>query len=127
MESTLFLAQLWGPVLVAVGLGFFFSRSYYVRVYRDLEKGAFAVLFFGMFAIGLGTAQILMHNAWDTLPEVLISLLGWGVLVKGIICTTFPRLADRSADWALNVKVVPAAGAVALLLGAYLSWIGYFA
>jgi hypothetical protein len=56
-----------------------------------------------------------------------VSLLGWALLIKGVICTAFPSLADRGGDWALDARIVPAAGAVALVLGAYLSWIGYFA
>jgi hypothetical protein len=127
MALTLFLAQIWGPILVAVGLGFFFSRSYYVKVYRDLEKDPFAVLFFGMFAMAAAIVQLHLHNIWDTLPQIVVSALGWGLLLKGVICTTFPRLADRGGNRALDAKVVPAAGSFALLIGAYLSWIAYFA
>jgi len=127
MDITTFLAQVWGPVLVAVGLGFFVSRAYYVKIYRDLEKETFAVLFFGMFAMAAGIIQLLAHNAWGTLPQVVVSLLGWGLLIKGIICTTFPKLADMGADWTLDAKIVPTAGGIALLIGAYLSWVGYFA
>lgn len=125
METTTFLAQLWGPVLVAVGLGFFFSRKYYLTIYRDLEKETFGVLFFGMSAIAAGIAHVLAHNTWGNFPEGLVSFLGWALLIKGIVCTTFPVLADRGGEWALNAKIVPAAGGVALLLGAYLSWVGY--
>lgn len=127
MDITTYLASLWGPVLVAVGLGFFLSRSYYVRVYRDLEKAPFAVLFFGMFAMAAGIAQVLAHNVWDNVPQVLVSLLGWGLLLKGVICVVLPKLADRGGDWALDTRIVPAAGGIAFLLGAYLTWISYFA
>jgi hypothetical protein len=126
MDTTVFLAQLWGPAMIAVGFGFFFSRAYYRKLYRDLEKAPFAVLFFGMSAIVAGIAQIRLHDSWDTLPQILISLLGWLLLIKGVICTTFPGLADRGADWALDAAIVPLAGGLLILLGGYLSWIGYF-
>ncbi|MCC7500274.1 hypothetical protein IT396_00500 [Candidatus Nomurabacteria bacterium] len=125
MDLTTMLAQVWGPILVAVGLGFFFSTKYYVKIYRDLEKESFAVLFFGMFAMAIGIVHVLAHNIWGTSSQILVSFLGWGVLLKGIICVTFPALADRGGDWALSARVVPAAGGVALLLGAYLTYIGY--
>lgn len=129
MDTTTFLAAIWGPVMIAVGLGFFFSKKYYVTIYRDLEKEFFAVLFFGMFAMAAGIAHILAHNVWDTLPQIVVTLFGWGLLIKGVICVTFPGIADRGGNWALNAKIVPAAGAgaVAVLLGAYLSWIAYLA
>lgn len=122
----MFLAQVWGPILVAVGLGFFFSKNYYVRIYRDLEKESFAVLFFGMFAMAAGIAHIMVHNIWGNFSQMLVSFLGWGLLIKGIVCVTFPKLADRGGDWALSAKLVPAIGGLVLLLGAYLCWIGYF-
>ena len=43
METTLFLAKLWGPAILAVGIGVFFSRSYYIKIYRDLEKSVSVV------------------------------------------------------------------------------------
>lgn len=113
--------------MVAVGLGFFFSWKYYVKVYRDLENSFFAVLFFGMFAMAAGIAHILAHNVWGNLSQAVVSFLGWALLAKGIVCVVFPGVADRGGDWALGAKIVPAAGTAALILGAYLSWIGYFA
>jgi len=124
--TTVYIAQVWGPVLLAVGLGFFVSRKYYERIYRDLEKAPFAVLFFGMFAMAAGIVHILAHNAWDTFPQIVVSLIGWGLLLKGLVCTIAPGMADRSGDWVLSAKLVPTAGIGALVLGAYLSYIGYF-
>lgn len=127
MDTTIFLAQVWGPVLVAVGLGFFISRSYYVKIYRDLEKAPLAVLFFGMFAMAAGVMHLLVHNTWGSPQQIVVSFLGWGLLLKGAVCTVVPKWADRGGDWALDAKVVPAAGGLALILGVYLSWVGYFA
>jgi hypothetical protein len=95
-------------------------------VSRDMEKAPFAVLFFGMAAISAGVAQVLAHNAWDTLPEVIVSLLGWGLLLKGLVCTVAPGIADRGGDIVVESKLMPAAGASVLIIGAYLSWLGYF-
>ncbi len=127
MELTTFLAQLWGPILIAVGLGFFVSRPYYIRIYKDIEQAPFAVLFFGMAAMAAGLAQLLSHNAWDSLPEILVTLLGWGLLLKGVICVVSPSLADRGGDFALAARIVPAAGGLAFLIGAYLTWFAYLA
>lgn len=127
MTITTLLAAIWGPILLAVGLGFFVSTKYYLSIYRDMEKQIFAVFFFGLFAMATGILHIFIHNVWGSVSEIVVSLLGWGLLVKGIICVAFPGLADRSGDWVLGIKLVPAAGALAFILGAYLSWIGYFA
>jgi hypothetical protein len=126
MYITPLFTQLWGPILVAIGLGFFFSRKYYVTIYRDLEKESFAVFFFGIFAMMLGMIHVAMHNFWGSLVEVIVSILGWGLLVKGVICVTFPGVAERGGDWAIKTGLFRAAGVITLILGIYLSWFGYF-
>jgi len=125
METTLFLAQIWGPVTLAVGLGILVSANYYVKIYRDLEKEKFATLVFGMMALAAGSAHIVVHNTWNTLPEIVISLLGWGLFAKGAVLTIAPKLADKAGDWTVKSKLVPAAGGFAVLLGVYLCWLGY--
>jgi len=125
METTLFLAQIWGPVTLAVGIGIFVSRDYYIKIYRDLEKEKFAALVFGMIALAAGAAHIGAHNTWGTLPEIIISLLGWGLFAKGAVLTIAPKLADKAGDWTVKSKLVPSAGGFAVVMGLYLCWLGY--
>lgn len=127
MDITTLLAQIWGPIILAVGLGVFTSRAYYVKIYRDLEKETLAVLCFGMFGMALGIIHINIHNAWETFSQGLVSFLGWALLLKSTVFIVAPRVVDRSGDWAASAKLVPLAGLLALLCGSYLSWLGYIA
>ena len=127
MQTTIFLAQIWGPVILAVGIGVFTSRSYYLRIYRDLEKETLAVLCFGMFGMALGIVQISVHNVWGSFAQGVISFLGWALLIKATLFIVAPRLVDKSGEWAANLKLVPVSGTLMLLFGAYLTWLGYLA
>ena|SRR3989344_1965484 len=127
METTLFLAKLWGPAILAVGIGVFFSRSYYIKIYRDLEKDALAVLLFGMVAMTAGVAHILAHNVWGSFMECLISFLGWGLFVKGALFVIAPNVVDRAGNFWVNKKLIPVAGLLTLVAGIYLVWFGYLA
>lgn len=127
MDVTLFLAQIWGPVLLAVAIGIFGSRSYYLKIYRELEKDALAVLTFGMIGMSAGIAQVSFHNVWETFPQVVVSFLGWGTLIKGALFVIAPSFMDRAGDGWANLKMIPVAGMLALLVGGYLSWFAYFA
>src|SRR3989344_2352791 len=127
MDTTIFLAKLWGPAILAVGLGIFISRNYYIKIYRDLEKDALAVLLFGMVVMTAGVAHILAHNVWGSFMEGLISFLGWSLLVKGTLFVVAPRLVDKSGDYLANKKLIPIAGLLTLVAGIYLVWFGYFA
>ena len=127
METTLFLAKLWGPAILAVGIGVFVSRSYYIKIYRDLEKDALAVLLFGMVAMTAGVAHILSHNIWDSFLSSLISFLGWALLAKGALFVIAPRLVDKAGDFWVNKNLIPLAGILTLIAGIYLTWVAYFA
>jgi len=127
MDLTTVLAQLWGPVIFAVAIGVFVSRTYYIKIYRELEKDALAVLLFGMVAMTAGIAHVLVHNIWGTFPQIIVSLLGWGLLIKGVLFIVAPGLVDRAGDGWANLKLIPIAGGLMLLVGAYLSWIAYLA
>ncbi len=125
MQTTIFLAQIWGPILLALGFGFFISREFYIKIYRDLEKERFAALIFGMTSMAAGLIQVNMHNEWDNLLESVVSLLGWGLLLKGMAFLIVPQFADRMGDWAINSKLLPFIGAFLLIAGVSLFWIGY--
>jgi hypothetical protein len=125
METTIFLAKLWGPAILAVGLGVFVSRNYYIRIYRDLEKDALSVLIFGMIAMTAGIAHILFHNVWGTFLEGLISFLGWGLFAKGTLFIIVPNFVNRAGDFWVNKNLIPLAGTLTLIAGAYLCWMGF--
>src|SRR3989344_5417483 len=127
MDITIFLAQLWGPVISAVAIGVFVSRTYYIKIYRELEKDALAVLLFGMVGMVVGIAHVLAHNVWGTFPQILVTLLGWSLLIKGTLFVVAPGFVDRAGDKWVSLKLIPLAGGLMLLAGAYLSWVGYFA
>jgi len=127
MDTTMFLAQLWGPVMLAMGIGFFVSREYYVKIYRDIEKAPFAALLFGMAGMAAGIAHVLAHNVWEGMPQILITLFGWALLLKGASFTIWPRIADKAGDWAVDSKLVPVVGVVLIAVGAYITWFAYLA
>lgn len=126
--TTIFLAGLWGPVLLALGVGLFVSRDHYLRVYRELERESFAVMLFGLVGIAAGVAHVMAHNLWTTWPEVIVSLLGWGLLIKAAVFAIIPRWADMKGDWfAANETMINVASAVLIVLGGYLTWVAFLA
>lgn len=127
MESTVFLAQLWAPTLLALGLGMLVSPAYYKRVYRDIEKETLALVTLALLLIPVGVAHIMAHNSYDTLAAGIISLLGWGTFLKGVVMAVAPKYVDRKGDWAVRAKIVPGAGIVLVILGSYLGFVGYLA
>lgn len=125
-EITTFLAQLWGPVFLILGMSMVLNRSFYVTAYRRLETENLTLIVVSLLTITAGIAQITYHNVWNTLPEIIISVLGWALLIKGAALALFPRVADRWGDSVANSKLLHMVGGAAGVLGLYLTVLGYF-
>lgn len=124
---TIFIAKFAGPIILAVGVGVFFSRNYYVKVYRNLEQETLAVLMGGISILAGGIAIVLYHNKWDSLVAGIVSFIGWASIAKGIILISFPKTVDKFGDMVANSKLFPFVGTLATLCGAYLSYVAYLA
>ncbi len=127
MDTTIFLAQVWGPTILAVAVGIFVSRAYYLKIYRDLEQNSLSVLVFGMIAMVAGIVQVLAHNVWETFPQIVVSFLGWALLLKGLLFLVAPGFVDRAGDKWVSLKMIPLAGIISLVIGVYLTWFGFIA
>lgn len=125
--ETIFLAGLWGPALLAFGLGALISRDHYEKLYRHIGQEHLGMLIVGLAGIIIGIAHVMAHNVWVTPVEMIISLLGWLLLLKGAVMTIVPRIAIDKSNWfAGNSSLLTGAGLITLVAGAYLSWVAYF-
>lgn len=126
MELTFFLARVWGIIAVTIGLGIFINRNFYSKLYRDFGSEPLAILTFSIIGIILGFIHISIHNVWGNFSQVIISLFGWGLLIKGVAFATVPKLVERSSNFIARAKVLPWSGVLIIIIGVYLSWIGFF-
>jgi hypothetical protein len=72
-----------------------------------------------------GLAIIQNHNVWCYRWPVLITLIGWGNLVLGLLRMACPELMLKQVR-RIGVEVVKVLGALMSLLGGFLTFKGYF-
>ena len=80
----------------------------------------------GAFALLGGIAVVAFHQRWHGAPAVIVSVVGWLLVARGLFLLAFPdtaasaaqRLVDMPAIW-LPAYVVMA------VLGLYLTFVGY--
>ncbi|HWU24494.1 MAG TPA: hypothetical protein VN086_01945 [Candidatus Paceibacterota bacterium] len=125
-STTALVASIAGPAFVLIGIGFFVSREHYKNVYQNLQRETLAVFITAMVVFATGIATIKAGNAWDTLPNIIVNLLGWGMILKGISLTVMPSFAERMAARVANSGLFAIVGIVLLILGLYLSAVVYF-
>ena len=91
METSIFIAKILGLVYIAVGLGMFFSSSYYRKMLEGITKCAGFMYLGGIMALVVGFLIVTYHNVWVGSWVVLITIIGWIALLKGLLLLIFPE------------------------------------
>lgn len=126
MMLTYLLARVFGAYLIIAGVAMLARKKFALSVLGGYVDDKFGQIVFSFFAIILGLFIVNVHSVWTSLPASLVTLLGWGLFLKG----AFVMLAPDS----LNAKLVKMVskrsyvmtdGVVALVLGAYLAAAGF--
>ena len=99
METLNYVASIWGFALIVIPLALLINPKHLERVIMQLENDSNLFLW-GIVAFVLGSAMVLNYNAWDSNWTVIITILGWLSLLKGLFLLFFPNLIKR---WALKI------------------------
>jgi len=123
MEVSLFLAKFWGWYLIIFFIILSFNPKRIKQIFEFLKDQKFAVLA-SFLAIIVGLINILLHNIWEANWTIIVTLLGWAALLKGVIMFIFPQKAVKSIEF-INIKLVQAVYIFFFMCGLYLLNMGY--
>ncbi|MBU1923460.1 MAG: hypothetical protein KJ710_04285, partial [Candidatus Omnitrophica bacterium] len=91
METSIFIARIFGLCYLILGAGFVLNRKALGQVIDDFCKNAALFFYGGLFTLVIGIVIILTHNVWVANWTVIITILGWLALIKGIWIIVFPN------------------------------------
>lgn len=124
MILSLFLAQLLGIFLTVTCASALFNHKLVSRLIKELSENYTLIIFSGFVSLLVGLLLVLLHNVWTYDWRVLITLIGWLAVVKGIARLFFPdKVLKIAARVSLNFYLIICA--VFLLIGVYLTYIGF--
>lgn len=120
IDITTFFAKLWGAFFVVFGCLFFVTRQL-GRTIEMTEDKAF-VISTGYITFLMGLVTVLLHNIWVWDWPVIITILGWSTLMKGIAKIGWPEKIHQQAQRFKKGQGLSAA--FLLALGSWLLWMG---
>ncbi|MBU1924127.1 MAG: hypothetical protein KJ710_07740, partial [Candidatus Omnitrophica bacterium] len=104
------------------------NRKAFQQVMEDFFKNAALLFFSGLFALVIGVVIILTHNVWVANWTVIITIIGWLALIKGIWIIVFPNTVPKFIQaYKKNENLLMVNPVVMLILGAVLTFFGFFA
>jgi hypothetical protein len=130
MTTSRYIAQLMGPVLLVIAIGMSIGLMMEGPGYSSLMKEFIAnraVIFLtGILALLAGVAIVNAHNLWVQDWRVIVTILGWLLVLRGIMLLVFPLTVQVFGDRiAASETGVVAGAAVTFVLGAILCVMGY--
>jgi hypothetical protein len=130
MTTSRYLARLMGPVMLTIGVGMVFGMLLEGDAYSSLMKEFIAsrALIFITGALGLiaGLAIVNAHNLWVPDWRVIVTILGWLAILRGIMNLVFPVTVQTLGDRMIASHAgVLAGAAVTIVIGVILSVMGY--
>jgi len=129
MTTSKIIAALLGPTLVATALMVLVNLEAMRALIAEISQSPTIIVLAGYAAFVPGLAIVYFHNRWAAGWPTLITLFGWLSVIIGLVRIVFPTqlagVMSRAAHAPAMHLVLPAIGAVFLLVGGVLSYKAY--
>lgn len=128
MSSSIFIARLIGPIFLVAPLAFVLRLDRFRAVATEFAESK-ALLYLGGF-LGLlaGLALVLTHNVWSADWRIIITLVGWISIGRGLGAMLWPdKVAVLARTVVARTELIYAAAGLYLVIGLVLCYFGYVA
>lgn len=115
-----------GPFLVFICLTAVARASDIQALFSQFEADSLWTWVIGASALALGLTMVTVHQYWRGAAAVIVSLLGWLVVLRGVLLLAFPSAFITMASNMIGAQAWWIALAIAFaLVGLYLTYFGW--
>ena len=126
MDTSLFLAKLIGPTLLAISAAMLVNQDNMRDMATDFLEHRGLIFLAGILTLLGGLAIVLTHNVWEWRWPVIITIFGWLSVIGGVFRIVFPDSVKSIGTAMLEKSGLMTGGAVGqALLGAWFCYVGY--
>ena len=102
MSLSIFVAKVLAIFYISVGVAALSGKISFAKLVEDFERSPALTFVTGFFTLVLGAVLVEYHNIWVKNWTVLITVIGWMSLLKGIRLVTFPKSISAFKNWYKN-------------------------
>jgi len=125
MELSRLIAKIISVIYLSVAVGGIFSADHYRRLKDDMFKNTALTYFMGLTAVIIGFMIVNYHNSWERNWTVLITIIGWLTLMKGVIIIAFPKYFQSLSKPFFNDRVLRILPYVWIFFGLLFGYFGF--
>ena len=96
-----YLAEVWGISIVVISLALLIKEKHLKSLFAKIETEE-SLFLWGFISFVIGIAMVLAYNVWTQGWQVIITILGWLALIKGLVLLFLP---EHMKKWAKKMKM----------------------
>ncbi len=126
MEISIFLAKVIGLISVISTLAVLARYKTFLKMEEEAVKYPVLVYLSGFLILIIGVLLVVSHQVWTRDWRLVITIIGWLILLKGSIRIFFPGAVRSLIEKKQNNHWFLLADAAVFLIGLYLVYQGFF-
>lgn len=123
MLTHMAIASIFGPVLVISGIWTLFYQENVKKVAESLRKTPVQLYTAGILNLIVGLTLINSFNVWSVHLDILVTLLGWVIFIRGLVIYFLPNIVLKMSKIQESAYVL--FGLISIIWGLALCWIGF--
>ena len=124
LNAAMWLASIFGPLLVILGLWKLLYSDALVKVLNSLKNSHGLMYYTSVIYLWVGFTVLSQYDLWGMNALTLVTLLGWAMVVRGILGLFVPQMLLEM--YSSKHDFMKVCGIFPLVWGVFLCWIGFF-
>lgn len=125
-DRTRVFARALGPYFVIVSLTAALRAPDMEKLLSDFEASPIWAWFGGAVTLLFGLFIVALHSSWADPPAVIVSALGWLMVIRGTLLLAFPAALMSAANAVIGTGLVwRIAYGLLVVMGLYLTAVGW--
>ena len=118
--------QVFSLGYIAIGIGILLNPDFYRKLYEDFIVNNSTLYIGGVMGLVIGYLIVSFHNTWTMDWSVIITIIGWIALIKGILILIQPKMMITLIKARLKKENILKIEAIAvIIIGLAFSFLGF--
>ena len=117
--------QIFSIFYLAIGIGILINPDFYKKLFEECCESAAVMYIGGIMTIVIGYLILAFHNTWTMDFSVIITIIGWLALIKGILILVLPKMMIAMTRAMLKENTLKIMAAWVIFLGLAFSFLGF--
>ncbi|MDD5613525.1 MAG: hypothetical protein PHQ54_00435 [Candidatus Omnitrophica bacterium] len=124
METAVLVARTLAVIYLSAGIAALGGRVSWSKLIEDFQRSSGLTFFSGFITLVLGMLIVTYHNIWVKNWTVLVTIIGWMALFKGVTLILFPQFISSFKGIYKNGRLL---GVFMIALGLLFGYFGFLA